>query len=116
VSDTDCLFCKFASGAIPVDKVHDDELCFALRDIEPKAPVHLLVIPKAHVVSAQEVGEEHGGLLARIIQVSEKLAKSEGISESGYRLVFNVGPDSGRTIFHLHMHVLGGQNLGAMAT
>lgn len=116
MSDTDCLFCKFASGAIPVDKLHDDELCYALRDIEPKAPVHLLVIPKAHVFSTQEVSEEHGGLLVRMFQVAERLAKQEGVSESGYRLVFNVGPDSGRTIFHLHLHVLGGRNLGGMVS
>jgi histidine triad (HIT) family protein len=116
VSDTDCLFCKFASGAIPVDKLHDDDLCFALRDIEPKAPVHLLVISKEHVESAQTVGAEHGALLARMLQVAEGVAKSAGVAESGYRLVFNVGPDSGRTIFHLHMHVLGGHALGAMAS
>ena len=116
MNDTDCLFCKFASGAIPVDKLHDDELVYALRDIEPKAPVHLLVIPKAHVVSAQEVNEDHGALLARMLQVGESLAQAEGVSESGYRLVFNVGPDSGRTIFHLHLHVLGGRNLGGMVT
>jgi histidine triad (HIT) family protein len=116
VNDTDCLFCKFASGAISVDKLHDDELCFALRDIEPKAPIHLLVIPKAHIISAQEVGDEHGLLLARMLQVAERLAQTDGVSESGYRLVFNVGPDSGRTIFHLHLHVLGGRNLGGMVT
>ena len=116
MSDTDCLFCKFATGAIPVAKLHDDELVYALRDIEPKAPVHLLVIPKAHVVSAQEVNEDHGALLARMLQVGESLAQAEGVSESGYRLVFNVGPDSGRTIFHLHLHVLGGRNLGGMVT
>jgi histidine triad (HIT) family protein len=116
VSDTDCLFCKFASGAIPVDKLHDDDLVYALRDIEPKAPVHMLVIPKAHVESAQSIADEHGALLARMVQVGESLAKREGVSESGYRLVFNVGEDSGRTIFHLHMHVLGGQSLGGMNT
>ena len=116
MSDTDCLFCKFASGAIPVDKLHDDDLCYALRDIEPKAPVHLLVIPRAHIESAPHVVAEHGALLARMLAVAEELAQREGISDSGYRLVFNVGPDSGRTIFHLHMHVLGGRNLGGMVT
>ena len=116
MGDTDCLFCKFASGAIPVDKLHDDELCFAIRDIEPKAPVHLLVIPKQHIAAAPDVADEHGVLVARMLQVAEQLAKREGIAGSGYRLVFNVGPDSGRTIFHLHLHVLGGRNLGGMVT
>ena len=115
-ASADCLFCKFASGAIPVEKLHDDELCYALRDIEPKARVHLLVIPKAHIESAPFVASEHGALLARMFEVAEQLAKRDGVSESGYRLVFNVGPDSGRTIFHLHMHVLGGQQLGGMVT
>jgi len=116
VSESDCLFCKFASGAIPVDKLHDDESCIALRDIEPKAPVHLLVIAKAHIESAADLTGANGALLGRMFEVAKQLSAAEGVLESGYRLVFNVGPDSGRTIFHLHLHVLGGQNLGGMVT
>jgi histidine triad (HIT) family protein len=114
VNDTDCLFCKFASGAIPVDKLHDDELCYALRDIEPRAPTHLLLIPKAHIASANELTEAHGDVLARMFSVARRLAAAEGVTESGYRLVINTGPDSGQSVFHVHMHLLGGHNLGAM--
>jgi histidine triad (HIT) family protein len=113
VSESDCLFCKFASGAIPVDKVHDDELCFALRDIQPLAPSHLLIIPKQHIASANELSEVHSTLLGRMLTVARQLAADEGLSESGYRLVFNTGPDAGQSVFHLHLHVLGGRNLGA---
>jgi histidine triad (HIT) family protein len=113
VSDSDCLFCKFASGAIPVDKVHDDELCFALRDIQPLAPSHLLIIPKQHIASANELSEVHSALLGRMLSVARQLAADEGLSESGYRLVFNTGPDAGQSVSHLHLHVLGGRNLGA---
>ena len=113
MSDSDCLFCKFASGAIPVDKVHDDELCFALRDIQPLAPSHLLIIPKQHIASANELSEVHSALLGRMLSVARQLAADEGLSESGYRLVFNTGPDAGQSVSHLHLHVLGGRNLGA---
>jgi histidine triad (HIT) family protein len=116
VSDTDCLFCKFASGAIPVDKVHEDERCFVLRDIEPKAPTHLLVIPKQHIASSNELTEVHGEVLGRMFSVAKRLAAGEGLSESGYRLVLNAGPDAGQSVFHLHLHVLGGRNLGAMVS
>ncbi len=108
----DCLFCRMASGEMAVEKLHEDELCFAIRDINPRAPVHLMVIPKQHIPSVREVGEEHGPLLARLVSVANRLADAEGIGQRGYRLAFNCGDDSGQTIYHLHLHVLGGRRLG----
>ncbi len=110
---TDCLFCRMASGEQAVEKLHEDELCFAIRDINPRAPVHLMVVPQEHIPSVREVGEEHGALLARMVSVANSLADAEGIGERGYRLAFNCGDDGGQTIYHLHLHVLGGRRLGA---
>jgi histidine triad (HIT) family protein len=101
-----------ASGEFQVDKVHDDATVFAIADINPRAPTHLLVIPKQHIASAREVTPEHGTLLAHMIATAEQLNQQAGIAENGYRLSFNVGPDGGQTIYHLHMHVLGGRQLG----
>ena len=110
---SDCLFCKMASGEMEVPKLHDDELCFAIRDINPRAPVHFMVIPKEHISSVREVEDGHGALLARLVTVANKLADTQGISQRGYRLAFNCGDDGGQTIYHLHLHVLGGRRLGA---
>jgi histidine triad (HIT) family protein len=112
VSDPDCLFCKFASGAIPVDKLHDDELCFAIRDIQPRAPKHLLIIPKAHIASANELSTADATLLGCMFGAARRLAADEGVADSGYRLTFNVGPEGGQTIYHLHLHLMGGRQLG----
>ena len=109
----DCLFCKMASGAMDAPKLHDDELVFAIRDINPRAPVHILVIPKAHIADARHVGDQHGMTLARMFAVARTLAAAEGLSERGYRLAFNVGDDAGMTVPHLHMHLIGGRHLGA---
>jgi histidine triad (HIT) family protein len=108
----DCLFCKMASGGIDVPKLHDDDLVFAIRDINPRAPVHLLVIPKEHIDDARHVGDAHGPGLARMVAVARRIAEQEGVRDSGYRLAINVGDDAGMTISHLHMHVLGGRTLG----
>ena len=116
MSESDCLFCKFASGEIAVEKVHDDHMCFAIRDIQPLAPVHLLIIPKRHVASANELSDDDDVLLARMFGAARQLAANEGLGERGYRLVFNTGLDAGQSVFHLHLHVLGGRNLGASVT
>ncbi len=108
----DCLFCRMISGEMPVEKLHDDELCFAIRDINPRAPVHLLIVPREHIPSAREVGVEHGPLLARMVSVANELAAAEGLADRGYRLAFNVGEEGGQTIYHIHLHVLGGRRLG----
>lgn len=109
----ECLFCRMASGAMAVDKLHEDELVFAIRDINPRAPVHLLIIPKQHIADARHVEDAHGAVLARMFAVSQRLAESENLSKRGYRLAFNVGEDAGMTIPHLHMHLVGGRHLGA---
>lgn len=108
-----CLFCRMASGAMAVDKLHEDDLVFAIRDINPRAPTHLLIISKEHIADARTVEAGHGALLARMFVVSQELAASEKLKQRGYRLAFNVGEDGGMTIPHLHMHMLGGRHLGA---
>jgi histidine triad (HIT) family protein len=108
-----CLFCEMASGAVDVPKLHDDELVFAIRDINPRAPVHILVIPKAHIADAGHAGDEHGAVLVRMFAVARRLAEADGLGQRGYRAAFNVGEDAGMTVPHLHMHVVGGRRLGA---
>lgn len=102
-----------ASGEIAVDKLHSDELCFAIRDINPRAPVHCMVIPNEHIATVRDVRENHGPLLGRLFAVANQVAQAEGLAERGYRLAFNVGEDGGQTIYHIHLHVLGGRRLGA---
>jgi histidine triad (HIT) family protein len=109
----DCMFCKMASGAMDVPKLHDDDLVFAVRDINPRAPVHILIIPKEHIADARAIADGHGPALARMVVVGRKLAEAEGLLKRGYRLAFNVGEDAGMTIHHLHMHLIGGRQLGA---
>jgi histidine triad (HIT) family protein len=111
----DCLFCRIASGEVPGQRLHDDDLVVAF-DIpeghpEKKAPVHFIVIPKEHVASVAEAREAHEPALGRMATVAARLASGKGISESGYRLVMNTGPDANQTVFHIHMHCLGGQRL-----
>lgn len=108
-----CLFCDMASGKAEASKLHDDELVFSIRDIHPRAPVHLMVIPKEHISGAPDISEEHGALLAHMFVVANRLAQKEGIANRGYRLAINCGEDGGQTIHHIHLHVLGGRRLGA---
>jgi len=95
-----------------VPKLYEDDLVFAIRDIAPRAPVHVLVIPKTHIANAQHIRPEHGNTLARIFDAANAVARAEGIAASGYRCAFNVLDDAGMTISHLHLHVLGGRKLG----
>ncbi|MGH2718837.1 MAG: histidine triad nucleotide-binding protein [Actinomycetota bacterium] len=104
-----CLFCQIASGDIDADVVYQGESTLAFRDIHPQAPVHLLVIPKEHLSNAADLTHGHGPLLAEMVATAQWVAKSEGVGESGYRLVMNVGEDGGQTVGHLHLHVLGGR-------
>lgn len=113
MADAGCLFCRMASGDFAVEKLHEDDLVFAIADINPRAPVHLLIIPRQHIPSAREVTAEHGPLLARMFAVARSIADARGIGDSGFRLAVNVGADGGQSVFHLHMHVLGGRRLGA---
>lgn len=110
---SDCLFCRMNSGEIPVAKVAENDYAFAIRDISPRAPVHVLVIPRAHIDSARVIDATHGDILAGMLALSQDVARAEGVADSGYRLAFNVGDDAGMTIHHLHMHLLGGRKLAA---
>ncbi len=107
----DCLFCSIIKGDIPSTKVYEDETVYAFKDINPMAPVHVLIVPKKHLSSINDVTQENSGVIAHIYEVAAKLAKELGISESGYRVVSNCGADAGQTVFHLHFHLLGGKKL-----
>jgi histidine triad (HIT) family protein len=109
----DCLFCRMASGEMPVDKLHDDDRIFAIRDINPRAPVHFMVIPKEHIPTLAELTEAQAPLLYGMVAVARDVAAREGIAERGYRVVINCGREGGQAVFHLHMHVLGGRTLRA---
>jgi histidine triad (HIT) family protein len=110
---TDCLFCRMASGEMDVEKLYEDDRVFAIDDINPRAPVHFLVIPKEHIASLPDLTEAKIPLLFDMIQVAKKIAVEKGIAESGYRVGINVGREGGQIIMHLHMHVLGGRVLRA---
>lgn len=107
----DCLFCKIIAGDIPSAKVYEDDLVYAFRDIEPQAPVHILIIPKEHISSANELTDENASIVGHIFAVAAKIAKDEGIADGGYRIVNNCGDDGGQTVKHLHFHMLGGRSL-----
>jgi len=107
--DADCLFCTIVAGEIPSTVVADRGGVFAFRDVNPKAPTHILLIPKDHVKDVSSLDASSGQILGELISVANELAVSEGIAESGYRIVANVGPHAGQTVFHLHLHLLGGR-------
>ena len=109
--DTDCLFCRIVAGEIPSDRVHEDEDVIAFRDVAPRAPTHVLVIPRRHIPDSHALTESDGDLLAKLFRVVREVADAAGL-ENGYRVVTNVGPESGQTVFHLHFHLLGGRTMG----
>jgi len=108
----DCLFCKIATGEIPSQKVYEDEKFYAFRDINPVAKKHLLIIPKKHISTLNEIDAENITDLSNILLIGKKVAQMEGLAESGYRFVFNCNDDSGMEIKHIHLHVIGGEKLG----
>lgn len=108
------LFCRIIEKEIPADIVYEDEYVVAFRDIHPKAPVHVLIVPRKHIAKLADVTEENTDLIGRIVLAANKIAESEGILESGYRLIANNGPDAGQEVYHVHFHVLGGRKLGPM--
>ena len=108
---TDCLFCKIVAKEIPSSPVAESATAYAFNDIAPQAPVHVLVIPKQHITSADEVASSHGGVVDDMIMLAQEVVENEGIRDSGYRLVINVGRDAQMTVAHLHLHVLGGRRL-----
>ncbi|MGH8819673.1 MAG: histidine triad nucleotide-binding protein [Rhodoferax sp.] len=109
--DPDCLFCKIVAGKIPSTKIHEDEELFAFNDIHPWAPVHFLMVPKAHIASMAQVGPEHAGLLGRMMVLAPKLALQVGClpyPDGGFRIMVNTGAQGGQEVHHLHVHVMGG--------
>lgn len=109
MSDSNCIFCKIVDGQIPATKVYEDDLSFAFRDINPQAPTHILLIPKRHVVSLNEISEVDRSLLGHLLMVSGQIAKQEKINDNGFRVVINSGADAGQSVFHIHLHVMGGR-------
>jgi histidine triad (HIT) family protein len=104
-----CIFCEIAAGRVPAQVLHHDDLMTAFRDTNPQAPTHILIIPNDHVASAAEIGEAGGELLGRVFAIARDLAERDGVLDSGYRLVTNVGRDAGQSVPHLHFHLLGGR-------
>ena len=107
----DCLFCKIASGTIPVERVYEDDDVLAFPDINPQAPTHVLFIPKQHIASHADAAADHAELLGRLLLAVGEVARKKGLS-NGYRLVINTGPDAGQSVDHLHVHLLGGRSMG----
>ena len=112
--DESCVFCKICAGEIPSQKLYEDDELLAFEDINPLAPVHFLVIPKQHVPTLDDVEDAHSGLLGRMLVVASKLARDKGVSEGGYRQIINCREPAGQTVFHLHLHILGGRPMGHM--
>jgi histidine triad (HIT) family protein len=109
--DPSCIFCKIAAGEIPANKIFEDEELIAFHDIVPQAPIHFIIVPKAHILSTAQLGPEHVALMGRIMVLAPKLAQAQGCApypEGGWRIVINTGRDGGQEVPHLHVHVLGG--------
>ncbi|GAB6109554.1 histidine triad nucleotide-binding protein [Fusibacter bizertensis] len=107
----DCIFCKIISGDIPSTKVYEDDLVYAFKDINPEAPVHVLIVPKEHIESVARLDATHYSLIGHIHLVAKQIAENAGIDQSGYRLLTNIGNDGGQSVLHLHYHLLGGRQL-----
>ena len=109
---SDCLFCGIVDGKVKANLVYQDDAVVAFKDIAPRAPVHILIIPRKHVAGVSDIAESDRALIGAIFQVAAKLAHEHGIAESGYRVVVNSGADAGQSVFHIHYHLLGGRQLG----
>jgi histidine triad (HIT) family protein len=109
----DCIFCKIVRGEIPAQRVYEDDLVLAFRDVRPAAPVHVLIIPKTHVASLAECSAQHEALLGRMLGVAPRLARELGATD-GFRTIVNTGRDGRQEVYHLHMHVIGGRDTGPM--
>ena len=112
MSSSSCLFCRVVAREAPADILHETETVLAFRDIRPGAPVHILLIPKEHMTDLRELEDRHEGMVLDLMQAATHLAKAEKVDETGWRLVANVGPDAGQSVFHLHFHLLGGRHMG----
>ena len=107
----DCIFCKIIAGEIPSTRVYRDELVTAFRDINPAAPTHVLIIPNRHIPTVNDLTEDDETIMGHLFTAARKIAEQEGIAESGYRLIVNTGPDGRQEVFHIHLHLLGGQKM-----
>ncbi|MGD2158809.1 MAG: histidine triad nucleotide-binding protein [Anaerolineales bacterium] len=107
----DCIFCKIINGEIPSDQVFQDDQVVAFHDINPVAPTHILIVPKLHIASVNDLTTEHESLVGHMFVVASKLAEKQGITQDGYRLIINTGPHAGQVVFHLHLHLIGGQKM-----
>jgi len=106
-----CIFCEIINKRIPAKIIYEDKFVIAFEDINPQAPVHALVIPRKHIATNLDIKEEDSGLLGRLFQAANKIAKERGIAERGFRLVMNCNPESGQTVFHIHLHILAGRQM-----
>jgi len=111
MSDPDCLFCKILAGEIPADIIFESESAIAFRDINPQAPTHVLIIPRQHVATINDIESQHEELVGNLFSAAKAIASAEGLSEDGYRVVMNCNEAAGQTVFHLHLHLLGGRAL-----
>jgi histidine triad (HIT) family protein len=111
MTEQNCLFCKIAAGEIPAQLVYEDERAVAFRDINPQAPTHVLVIPREHLASLADAGDGHESLLGHLLLAAARVARAGGLADSGYRTVVNTGAGAGQSVFHLHLHLLGGRAL-----
>jgi histidine triad (HIT) family protein len=111
MSENNCIFCQIIEGSVPATLVHRDERSLAIEDINPQAPVHVLVIPQEHIESLDEAGQRDEALLGHLLRVAARIANERGLSESGYRTIINTGAGAGQSVFHLHVHLLGGRAL-----
>ena len=109
--DSSCIFCRIAAREVPSEIVHESDRIVAFRDTDPKAPTHILLIPKEHIASITDVTDDQAPMVVDIAQAATHLARTEGIDQTGWRLVTNVGPDAGQSVFHLHFHLLGGRKM-----
>lgn len=108
---TDCLFCKIAAGDIPANVVYQDDDLVAFRDIDPKAPTHVLVIPRRHIATLNDLTPADAELIGRMYLAAQRIAREEGIADDGYRTLFNCNHDGGQAVYHLHLHLLGGRQM-----
>ena len=108
---TDCLFCKIRDGGIPSDKIYENDDILAFRDVNPQAPTHILIVPRKHIASVNDLEDEDANIMGKMLLAAQDIAGFEGVAANGYRLVVNCNADAGQTVFHIHMHLLGGRNM-----
>jgi histidine triad (HIT) family protein len=106
-----CIFCDIIEGKLPCDKIYEDENYFAFKDIKPKAPVHILIVPKRHIEKVADMDDENRNIIGDMVVVANRIAKDLNIDKSGYRLIINNGPDAGQEVYHLHLHLMGGKKM-----